>query len=308
MVRSVRRWSGPGSTAATDQRLKAGASPSRTLLEAVEDDPVGAPDRVERVAVLGDPRLLAAAGGDGVEIALGLDVRLDGLAVDDLGAVGREREAAQVPDRGHVEPVLGDVIDAHALAARDRGEHLRVGREPQRVDRLRAHDEPLGAGLELLQHDGLHRRVAHRHGHERDPGAVRRDRRRAADPEPPRLLPVVLGRVDDGGRRARLLDVDEPGLCRGRPEGAAEQGHENRGRAHAHQNTFGGERLCPAWHVRVIASFRRHAGGADRGPGRLPGRRPVLRAVGRRWTPSSPSSRTTSTGSTRSRSGSRRST
>ena len=226
------------------------------LLEAVEDDLVGTPDRIQRVAVLGDPRLLAAQRRHGVEVALGRHVVLGGHAVDDLGAVGREREPAQVADGGDVELVLGDVVHAHALAAGDRRELLRVGREAERVDRPRAHHEALRAGLELLQHDRVHRGPPHRDGDEGDPAAVGRDRRRAADPEPAGVLPAVLRDIDDGGRRARLLDVDELGLGRRHPQGATEQGHDDRGRAHAHQNTFGGERLCPAWHVRASGSVR----------------------------------------------------
>ena len=100
-----------------------------------------------------------------------------------------------------------------------------------------------------------------RHGDERDPAAVGRDRRRAADAEAARVLALVRGDVHDRVGGAGLLDVDELGLRRGRHEGGEQQGSEDHGRAHAHQNTFDGERFRPALS--------------------RPARRPVLASAGR---------------------------
>ena len=148
------------------------------------------------------------------------------------------------------------------LPAAIAAELRRVRREAQRVERLRAHDEPPRAGLELLQHDRLHVRPAGRDGDERDPLPVGRDRRRPADAEPARILAVVLRHVHDRAGAAGLLDVDELGLRRRRPEGRGDHGEEVavvRMRIRTRSTAKGSALLCPDRARRRGASVARDA-------------------------------------------------
>ena len=125
-----------------------------------------------------------------------------------------------------MQRVVRDVVDAHALAGGDRRElrRSRARSAASRID-LRAHHEALRARLELLQHDRLHVRAA-RSGTVTNATQCPLGEIVGARPMPSRRgsLPVVLRHVDDRAGAPGLLDVDELGLRRRRPEGRGEQG------------------------------------------------------------------------------------